>query len=141
MLQVSAWVRAIVIAILVGGILVALPNALPDNIRAKIPAWLPSATTSLGLDLQGGSYLLLEVELDQVQKDQIESLLSDIRVGLRKAHIGYTDLAAKDDTVSVRVRDPAQFDAAKTILDGLNPMSGGSVLSIGTREYDVTTPG
>jgi protein-export membrane protein SecD len=141
MLQVSAWVRAIVLAILIGGIVVALPNALPENIRAKIPSWLPSATTSLGLDLQGGSYLLLEVELDQVQKDQLESLLADIRVGLRKAHIGYTDLAAKADTVSVRVRDSAQFDAAKKILDGLNPFAGGSVLSVGTREYDVTTPG
>jgi preprotein translocase subunit SecD len=141
MLQVSVWIRALVAAILVAGILVALPNALPENIRAKIPAWLPSATTSLGLDLQGGSYLLLEVELDQVQKDQLESLLADIRAGLRKAHIGYTDLAAKDDTVSVHVREPAQFEAAKKILQDLNPFAGGSVLSVGTREYDFTTPG
>ncbi|HSZ12312.1 MAG TPA: protein translocase subunit SecD, partial [Rhizomicrobium sp.] len=106
-----------------------------------IPSWLPSATTSLGLDLQGGSYLLLEVELDQVQKDQLESLLADIRIGLRHAHIGYTDLAAKDDTVSVHIRDASQFDAAKKILDDLNPVAGGSVLAIGTREYDVTAPG
>src|SRR5580692_4503074 len=141
MLQVSTWVRAFVVAILIGGILVALPNALPDNLRAKIPSWLPSATTSLGLDLQGGSYLLLEVELDQVQKDQLESLLADIRIGLRHAHIGYTDLAAKDDTVSVHIRDASQFDAAKKILDDLNPVAGGSVLAIGTREYDVTAPG
>ncbi|HSZ75497.1 MAG TPA: hypothetical protein VK779_11805, partial [Rhizomicrobium sp.] len=139
MLQISTWVRAFVVAILIGGILVALPNALPDNLRAKIPSWLPSATTSLGLDLQGGSYLLLEVELDQVQKDQLESLLADIRIGLRHAHIGYTDLAAKDDTVSVRIRDASQFDAAKKILDDLNPVVGGSVLVIGTHEYDVST--
>ena len=36
----------------------------------RLPAWLPSSTVSLGLDLQGGSYLLLEVQLDQVQKDK-----------------------------------------------------------------------
>ena len=49
---------------------------------------------SLGLDLQGGSYLLLEVQLDQVQKDKAESMIGDIRAAFRKAHIGYTDLGA-----------------------------------------------
>ncbi len=61
----------------------------PTICSNKFPAWLPHDAVSLGLDLQGGSYLLLEVELDQVQKDKLESLIGDIRAGFRKAHIGY----------------------------------------------------
>ena len=53
------------------GILIALPNALPQNPCSSVfPPGCRTNTVSLGLDLQGGSYLLLEVELDQVQKDK-----------------------------------------------------------------------
>ena len=69
----------------------------------------PSSTVSLGLDLQGGSYLLLEASrFDQVWKDKTEATVGDIRTGFRKAHIGYTDLGVVGNTVSVRVTDPAR---------------------------------
>ena len=141
MLQVPVWVRVLVAVILIGGIMIALPNALPENVIQRMPNWLPKDTVSLGLDLQGGSYLLLEVQLDQVEKDKLDSVMADIRVGLRKAKIGFSDLSARNGQVSVRVRDPAQFDQARKILDGLNPQVGGGVLSVGSREYEITTPG
>ena len=106
MLQVPLWSRILVALILIGGILVALPNALPDNVRSRLPAWWGNQTISLGLDLQGGSYLLLEVQLDEVQKDKLESLKGDIRRSLRKAHMAITDLAAGPDFVSVRIVEP-----------------------------------
>jgi SecD/SecF fusion protein len=141
MLQVPIWVRALVAIILIGGIMIALPNALPENVIQRMPDWLPKDTVSLGLDLQGGSYLLLEVQLDQVEKDKLDSMMADIRVGLRKAKIAFSDLSARNGQVSVRVRDPAQFDQARKILDGLNPQVGGGVLSVGSHEYEITTPG
>ncbi len=140
MLQVSTWTRVLVVLILIAGILVALPNALPDNVRAHLPSGLQN-TIALGLDLQGGSYLLLEVELDQVQKDKLESLMGDIRVALRKAHIGYKNLSATADGVSVQIIDPAQSDDAKSLLQGLNPTTGGGVLAVGARDYDMSYPG
>ncbi|MDE2265255.1 MAG: protein translocase subunit SecD, partial [Alphaproteobacteria bacterium] len=79
MLQVSRWVQILVAVVLIGGILIALPNALPEPVRAKLPQWIPHDTVSLGLDLQGGSYVLLEVELDQVMKDRVQSTVGDIR--------------------------------------------------------------
>src|SRR5215469_135335 len=141
MLQVARWVRILVAAILIGGFLIALPNVLPDNIRNRLPGLLQN-TVSLGLDLQGGSYLLLEVDIDQVQKDRMESLRGDIRVGLRKAHIlfSFTGASESQDTVSVQIKDPAQFESAKTILQGLNPILGTSMLAVGTRQYDMTYP-
>src|SRR5215472_6034192 len=140
MLQVATWTKVVVSLILIAGILIAMPNALPDNVRQHLPPML-QRTLSLGLDLQGGSYLLLEVDLAQVQKDKLESLMGDIRLKLRKAHIGMDGLQANGDQVSVRIPDPAQFEQAKTLLQELNPVVGGSVLAIGARDYDASYPG
>jgi SecD/SecF fusion protein len=140
MLQVSAWVRIVVGLILMAGIIIALPNALPANMRNQLPNWLPKNTVSLGLDLQGGSYVLLEVQLDQVVKDQLDSMLGDIRRSLRKAHVGYTDLSHQGETLSLRIRDHAQYADALQATKDLNPTIGGAAL-IGTRQYDIGEPG
>ena len=141
MLQVSRWVQILVSIILLGGLLIALPNVLPESVRGKMPSWAPHDTLSLGLDLQGGSYILLEVELDQVMKDRLDSTLGDIRRGLRKAHIGYTDISETPDTVSVRILEPSQLDAANDILKDLNPSLSGAVFSVGGRQYEMSQPG
>ena len=120
MLQVSLWTRIATLLVVLGGILIALPNALSDKVLHRFPSWVPSNSVSLGLDLQGGSYLLLEVQLDQVQKDKAEAMIGDIRAAFRKAHIGYTDLVAKGDTVSVKVSnifDSHDVDGAGCVLD------------------------
>jgi SecD/SecF fusion protein len=141
MLQVSNWVRVLVSIILLVGVMIALPNALPESVRAKMPNWLPRNTVSLGLDLQGGSYILLEVDLEDVMKDRLESTLGDIRRALRKAHIGYADLSTSGDSVSVRIIETGQFDAAVEALKDVNPTMSGAVFSVGGREYDMTQPG
>ncbi len=141
MLQVSLWTRVVTLIILLGGILVALPNALPDSVLKHYPSFLPSSSVNLGLDLQGGSYLLLEVELQQVQQDKSDSLVGDIREDFRKAHIGYTDLGAKGDTVTVRVSDPARYNDAKKLLDKINPGVSTSILSSGTKQFALSEPG
>jgi len=141
MLQIPTWSKVVTALIVLMGILIALPNALPASAVARIPGWLPSSTVALGLDLQGGSYLLLEVELAQVQKERLVTLVGDIRAGLRKARIGYTDLQTKGGQVSVRILDAGRFDEARQILDKLNPAVGGSVLSVGAHDYDISEPG
>ncbi len=141
MLQVSSWTRIATILILLGGILLALPNALPQKLLNCFPSWLPTSSVNLGLDLQGGSYLLLEVELDQVQKDKAEALISDIRSAFRKAHIGYTDLGVQGDVVSVKVTDTSRYGEAKDLLTSLNPTATTSVLAAGVKQYDMTEPG
>jgi protein-export membrane protein SecD len=141
MLQIPTWSRVITGLILFFGIIIALPNVLPSSLVAKFPHFLPSNTVTMGLDLQGGAQLLLEVELDQVQKDRIESLTGDIRVGLRKAHIGYTWLPATADSVSIRILDADRFADAKALLASLNGAATGSLLGVGARDYDLLEPG
>ncbi|MGB8364756.1 MAG: protein translocase subunit SecD [Rhizomicrobium sp.] len=139
MLQIPTWSRILTGLILLAGILLSLPNALPDSVVHRMPSWLPTNTVALGLDLQGGSYLLLEVELDQVQRDRLESLLGDIRSSLRKSHIAYR-AQVSGDTISVQVVDPERFADARTQLAALNPAVGGALLSVGTRAYELSEP-
>ena len=141
MLQVSRWVQILVSVILLGGILIALPNVLPDSVRAKMPGWVPHDTLNLGLDLQGGSYILLEVELDQVMKDKLDTTIGDIRHALRKAHIGYRNLLASSDTVSLEILEQSQFDDALSTIKDVNPTLGSAVFAVGQRQYDVSKPG
>lgn len=141
MLQVSPWTRIITFIVVLAGVLIALPNALPDNILQRYPSFLPKSTVSLGLDLQGGSQLLLEVQIDQVHRDKAEATIGDIRAAFRKARIGYTDLVAKQDSVTVKVSDMARYAEAKKLVSDLNPTSAGSVMSAGTRQYEMTEPG
>jgi len=141
MLQFPNWYKVVTALIIATGILFALPNALPGWVVAKMPSWLPTNSVTLGLDLQGGSYVLLEVGIDQVYKDKLETLTADIRVRLRKARIGYTNLQTNPDSVSLRILDPARYDEAKSILDELNPAAGGSLLSVGAHSYDTIEPG
>src|SRR6476660_2396171 len=141
MLQVSTWTRLAVGLILLAGLLIAIPNALPDNVRAAFPRWLPSQTVTLGLDLQGGSYLLLEVELEAVQKDKLESLMGDARRALRKAHILYDNIGITSDTFSVEIKDAAQRDEARTLIQGLNPTMGSGVLGVSGRAYEFSDNG
>jgi len=141
MLQIPTWSKVITGLVVFFGILIALPNALPQILVAKFPSWLPSSAVSLGLDLQGGSHLLLEVEEVPVMKDRLEATVGDIRTRLRKARIGYTDLKSTADTVQVRVLDTDRIDDVKSILNDLNPTVSSSLLSVAGREFEVTQSG
>ncbi|HET7086219.1 MAG TPA: protein translocase subunit SecD [Rhizomicrobium sp.] len=138
MLQVSLFTRLLTLLILVGGILIAIPNALSPETRARLPKFLPSSAVNLGLDLQGGSYLMLGVDFDQVVHERTESLVGDIRAALRKARIGFTDLNAHDDIVTVKITEAGRLDEGRTLLQGLNPNMAGSVLSVGGKQYEMT---
>ncbi|MBV8590260.1 MAG: protein translocase subunit SecD, partial [Acetobacteraceae bacterium] len=98
------------------GALLCIPNALPAP-----ASWVPWRTVHLGLDLQGGSYLLLEVDMRAVIKERLESWVDAVRQDLRPKNIFYQTLAAQPDQnrVLLRVRDPARLGDA---LDALKPL-------------------
>ncbi len=136
MLQVSLWTRIVVGIVVALGILIALPNV--PQIRSHIPSWLPAKTVSLGLDLQGGSYLLLEIQFDKVQQERLENLTADIRAGFNtRPRIPYVFQPAQAYSVSVRVTDPTRLVDARKILDGLNPAVSNTLLSVGTPAYTI----
>ena len=74
--------------------LLALPNFV--ELDKEVPL-LPKNTLNLGLDLRGGSYLLLEVDTETIKKEKGEFLLDDIRSALRKNRIKYSNLKLIND--------------------------------------------
>ena len=90
------------------------------------PSWVPKKQMTLGLDLQGGSHILLEVVRQDIVDERLNTTRDEIRTKLRDAKIGYTGLGGSGHTVQVRIRDAADIDKAKTALaDLLAPVASG----------------
>ena len=115
MVQYSKWQVILVAAVLLLGLAFLAPNFLKPQTAASLPSWVPNQQINLGLDLQGGSYLMLEVDVDAVLQEQLESLIDSLRSGLRKARIGYTNLGIEKGAVTFQVRDPATIEKARAI--------------------------
>jgi preprotein translocase subunit SecD len=124
MIQIRPWKVALVALAFVFGLVFTLPNLLPASVTAKLPAAL-AQRLNLGLDLQGGSYLLLEVDTDALHQKQLLNLVDDVRRTLQTANIGFTDLGVNGDQVQVRITTPAQVATATTALSKLaQPIAG-----------------
>lgn len=108
----ARWKVIAIIAVLLFGTLLALPNVLPANVREAMPSWLPSRTVNLGLDLQGGSQVLLEVDRPDLVNHLADQMMGDIRQVLREERIGYTGLGRSGTQVTVRIRDTADVEKA-----------------------------
>jgi len=116
MIQLSRWKVVLVVLSLVFGLLLAFPNVLTPAQREALPGWLPKNGLNLGLDLQGGSYLLLEVDVPEMRAKRVTNLIEDVRVTLREQQIAMGGLQREAGGVVVTVSDPGQFDAAMTAL-------------------------
>jgi len=106
MLDFPKWKIAIIFFISCFGILFALPNLFSDEFLEEVPDWLPTKKINLGLDLQGGSHLLLDVNINSVFSERLESVEDMVRNSLRKDRIGYKGLNTKKSSVSFRLRKP-----------------------------------
>jgi len=113
MLYFSRWLVAVIVAVCAIGVLLALPNAFPERTLAGLPNWLPHKQLNLGLDLRGGSYLLLEVDMSAVVKERLENVVDSMRAELRKSHIGYTGLEATATEVRFNLSDPKAAEQVK----------------------------
>ena len=133
MLNLSRWKVTLVVLSVIFGVFFALPNMLPAKVRDGLPGWLPKQTLNLGLDLQGGSYLLLEVDTAALRREKMVNLLEDVRKTLRDEQILFTDLGQVGGAVTVRITDPEQVDTAVRVLNRLSP-----VMSNGAQEVSVS---
>lgn len=131
----------LIVLVALVSILAALPSFLSEDARARLPDFMPKEGVVLGLDLQGGSHLLLQVN----REDIVEGRLSDIRREARSllidAEIGSL-ITTNGNTLDVELTDPSQLDQARTVLAPLERMIEGSLLQAGTiPETQITTTG
>jgi protein-export membrane protein SecD len=106
----------LIVGVCVLGALLCVPNLLPS------PApWMPWRHVALGLDLRGGSYLLMQVDMAAIESERLDTLADSARAVLLKGDIGYQNLAAQPGAhrVFLHLREPAQQDAGLAALHGL----------------------
>ncbi len=76
MLYFSRWKIIAIVAVCLAGILFTLPNFFSRETLAGLPSWVPARQMTLGLDLQGGAHVVLEVDTPALVKDRVEILRS-----------------------------------------------------------------
>ncbi len=121
------------------GALVAAPNLYNQSIRDSLPTIFPTKPMTLGLDLQGGSHLLLQVDREALIKDRLATLRDDARNLLRTDKIGYTDLAILGDReVTLKLTDANDAEVAQEALSGLaDPVTSGLFGAGGVNEVEL----
>jgi len=145
MLHIEKWKIVLSLILTVLGIAYAVPNALPQAQRnwmeQHMPSWMPHKTVNLGLDLRGGSHLLLQADTRAVIAEHMSTMADGARKDLREAGIGYTDMSANASGISLRLRDPATRDAAYKILHKIDDRAdvniasdGGVTVTVGDKE-------
>lgn len=95
----------------------ALPNVLKDNFLKTLPSVFPHKKVNLGLDLRGGSHLLLEVVVATVIKERISTIADDVRIKLRSKRIKYKGLRSNLSGVSVRIVERKQLEDVKVLAE------------------------
>ncbi len=136
MLPLPRWRVILCVLAALFGVVFTLPNLLPQSALDALPSWAPHQKINLGLDLQGGSYLLLEVDTNALLKERLTNLVEDARTTLRDKQIVFSGLGQVGNAISVRINDVSQISAAVQALQNLGqPISS----SGGARDVIVTT--
>ena len=115
MLIFENWKKVLILIVSIFAILFSLPNFISKN---NVPNFFKAGEIRLGLDLQGGSYLLLEVESDSLQTDRLNSVADELRVALRNANprIGYRNLSVINTELTFSLIEENDVDLIKSLI-------------------------
>jgi preprotein translocase subunit SecD len=95
------------------------PYIVALNLLSRSPSWLSALHALpmfLGLDLRGGVYFLMQVDMKSALVKKAESLTGDIRTLLRDKNIRHTGISRDGNNVAVRFRDTETLVAARNLL-------------------------
>jgi SecD/SecF fusion protein len=136
-MRTPRWVVVTYVILILAGVLAALPNMFTPQQLQALPSWVPKQQITLGLDLQGGSHLVLEVDAAALKTDRLRSLLEDVRGTLRKERIDSRSARISSGAITVTIDNPDQLAKAQEVLGGMATTIGIS----GQKDLDVATDG
>ncbi|MEA2905015.1 MAG: preprotein translocase subunit SecD [Alphaproteobacteria bacterium] len=140
MLYISRWKAVAILLTAFVFCLCAVPNFFPEKTVQSWPKWAQRHIV-LGLDLQGGSHILLQVDRDAVRKEKLDQLRDDVRRVLRDARVGLVSApVVRGNGVEVRVRD-ADLQQALTKVRELSQPLGGILSATGQRSLEIVNTG
>ena len=135
MLDFPRWKILSVLLPLVALITLAVPSFLPESLTDK---WggIPHPRINLGLDLAGGSYLLLEADTKELAASRLETKRDEIATEMRRSNprIEIGDISTRGGALSFLLRDPTKVDAAR---ERLLSITGGGAGLTGQREWTI----
>jgi len=94
-------------------VVMGVPSFLPAPVRSDLPAWMQAVRVNLGLDLAGGSHLLLEAETGDVARQRLEAMEEMLRRELRRSGIEFAEFSTANGEIGFLVRNPAQAQEAE----------------------------
>jgi protein-export membrane protein SecD len=121
MLHFEKWKVAGIALVCFLGLVLSLPNLFSKATLDKLPDWLPKKQVSLGLDLRGGSHLLLEVDTKAAFAERMNGIVDAARSKLRDARLGYTGLAVQGDSVVFTLREKDRAEEARKLMREIDP--------------------
>ena len=140
MLYISKWKATAILLTALVCCLFAVPNFFPESTVKRWPEWAQRHIV-LGLDLQGGSHILLEVDVNDVRRQKLLALQDDVRRVLREARIGLTRAPViRGNSVEVVIRENDLQQGLGKLRELAQPL-GGFVGSTGARSIDIESAG
>lgn len=126
----SVWLTILVFT------LCAVPSFVPQNVRANWPGWIPKPAVNLGLDLAGGSYILLEADMNDFSRVRLAAKRDEIETEFKRQdpRIDIGDISLRDNRITFMVRDASKVDAAR---ERLLKLTGSGVGMTGQREWTI----
>ena len=133
MLDFPRWRVWMLSLLVLFGVLLAIPSVLPTSMRAQLAQFVPTPTINLGLDLAGGSHILLEADTSQLAETRLEALEDSVRAAMRRTDPRVTigNVSRADGQLSFTVTDSSQVDAAR---EALLPLTSNT---LGSRDWNI----
>ena len=131
------WKMILIICVVTFGAVFTLPNFLGQNGRAwvdaNLPSWVPNQAINLGLDLQGGSHILLDIDFDVVYGDTMNGISDSLRQNFRKDGVRVKSLSSTLDKVTILLKSEADGEDIRRKIRALDP-----ALEINTEGTEIT---
>lgn len=110
------WKIYFIAVVILSGIWFALPNFVTAD-------FLPHKKLNLGLDLRGGSQLLLEIDYDKYQKEQLSYIVEELRKTLNSQtpKIGYKNLGVEGNAAVFNIREPEKAASTQALINNSIP--------------------
>lgn len=148
MRRVSLFQTLCLVMVAIFGLVLAAPNIFPRSVLQTLPQWIPKNKMVLGLDLQGGSHLLIQIQQEGVLKERIEDISTAVRSKLFNQNQLFVSINAQDRGIIVQLSDPTQSDRARAALDEIDfsvpsgplnaPIDEVSLTDLGNGRFDIS---
>ncbi|MGK6321625.1 protein translocase subunit SecD [Sphingomonas sp. DT-51] len=134
MLDFPRWKVIGIWLVLAALVALSVPSFLPERMTQ---GWgFKPARINLGLDLAGGSYLLLEADTNDVAATRVEAMREQVQAEMRRQtpRIEIGEISSRNGQLSFLLRDPSQVDAAR---ERLLQITGTGAGMTGQRQWDI----